>query len=144
MNWEDLFGKSLFAFLVLETKRERDRDSDSREVLTWVVDFFGLSKATELAALSLPRLIIKTCFCFEIIIIMSSRLVVVLYNNNNKIYPKKIIIIIIVHGDVGTGIWGERLTKIFSRWIRNMLSSLCVFWLFFSQIVYFFFSLFFF
>ena len=70
-----------------------------------MVDFFGLSKATELAALSLPRLIIKTCFCFEIIIIiMSSRLVVVLYNNNNKIYPKKIIIIIIVHGDVGTGI----------------------------------------
>ena len=71
-----------------------------------MVDFFGLSKATELAALSLPRLIIKTCFCFEIIIIMSSRLVVVLYNNNNnnKIYPKIIIIIIIVHGDVGTGI----------------------------------------
>ena len=54
-----------------------------------MVDFFGLSKATELAALSLPRLIIKTCFCFEIIIIMSSRLVVVLYNNNNKIYPQK-------------------------------------------------------
>ena len=106
MNCEDLFGKSLFAFLVLETKRERERERerDSREVLTWVVDFFGLSKATELAALSLPRLIIKTCFCFEIIIIMSSRLVVVLYNNNNKIYPKKKIIIIIVHGDVGTGI----------------------------------------
>ena len=65
MNCEDLFRKSLFAFLVLETKRERDRDSDSREVLTWVVDFFGLSKATELVALSLsPTINYKNMFLF--------------------------------------------------------------------------------
>ena len=58
-------------------------------------------------SLSLPRLIIKTCFCFEIIIIiiMSSRLVVVLllYNNNNKNYQNNNNNNI-VHGDVGSGI----------------------------------------